>query len=62
MKALLERIFEWWLTFRDGPPCPKHPGHRQRELDMELETGCAMAGPDMCSECWEEVQVRYNIQ
>ncbi len=54
MKDLIQRIAEWWMTFRYGPPCPKHLGHRQRELDMELETGYAMAGPDMCSACWQE--------
>jgi hypothetical protein len=60
-KPLLRKIADWWATFRFGPPCPKHPAHRQRELDMEIETGCAMV-EDMCPECWEEERVRYNIQ
>jgi hypothetical protein len=59
--SVLKRIWEAWLTLRDGAPCPKHPGHRQRELDMELETGCAMGGADMCSECWAEWKEKYNI-
>ena len=45
---LFQRLYDWW-----NPPCPKHPGHRTKEVDGELASGCAMV-PDMCSLCWEE--------
>lgn len=50
LHSLFRGIHDWW-----NPPCPKHPGHRQREVDGELMTSCAMVG-DMCSLCWEEFE------
>lgn len=54
------RTVEGWMSFWRGKPCPKHPGHRDRELDLEIETGCAMM-PNMCSECWAEEKEKYGL-
>ena len=50
-----KRFLNWWLVFRKGEPCPKHPGHRVYEFDAELATGCAMIGP-MCELCYQEME------
>lgn len=54
----LKRIWEAWLTFRYGPPCKKHPGHRSREMDLDLLM--PMCG-DMCSACFEEIEEKYGV-
>lgn len=59
MRQFLLKLAEWWRAFWWGPPCTKHPGHRTREFDAELASGCAMM-PDMCEQCWEEFEVRYR--
>ena len=38
----------------------KHPGHRVREIDIEVISGCAMM-PDMCALCWEEFQKEHSL-
>lgn len=52
-RDLWRRINDWW-----NPPCPKHPGHRQREIDTEIATGCAMCPYPalMCAECFKEAE------
>lgn len=58
MIQLWNRVKEVWITFWRGEPCPKHPGHRNREFDAELASGCAMLG-GMCEQCWEELEAKY---
>ena len=56
---ILSVIKSAWLTFWYGPPCPKHPGHRPREVDMDLMMPmCGMS--DMCSECFEEMEAKWR--
>ena len=54
--TFLRRLYDWW-----NPPCPKHSGHRQREIDTELATQCSMCPypPMMCSECFAEEEKKY---
>lgn len=52
---MLLKLREHWLTFWRGQPCEKHPGHRVREFDVEMASGCAMM-PNMCEECWNELE------
>lgn len=56
---LLTKLAEAWKTFWWGEPCRKHPGHRVREFDVELASGCAMM-PSMCELCWDEFEARYR--
>lgn len=52
-RSLWRSVYDWW-----NPPCPKHPGHRQREIDTEIATRCAMCPYPalMCSECFKEAE------
>lgn len=52
IRRWLSRVHDWW-----NPPCPKHPGHRLNEVDVEMITGCAMM-PAMCEVCWQESDIR----
>lgn len=51
---------EKWMAFWWGEPCPKHPGHRVREMDTELLTHGAFGEP-ACSECWSEFEEKYGV-
>lgn len=53
----MKRLRNWWLTYRYGNPCAKHPGHRDREMDMDLLM--PMCG-DMCSECYHELMESFR--
>lgn len=46
---LFRRIYDWW-----NPPCPKHPGHRKREVDTDIMAPMQDLPLDMCSECFRE--------
>ena len=54
-------LIESVKSFFWGDPCPKHPGHRDRELDVEAVTSCAMMAP-MCAICFEEMESETLVE
>ncbi len=59
LRLIGRRIKEFWEAAVWGPPCPKHPGHRTREIDMDITM--PMSGlPDMCSACFDEMEERMG--
>ena len=59
LQKLIVALKSAWLNFWLGTPCPKHPGHRTREVDMDLMMPmCGM--PDMCSACFEELEEKWR--
>ena len=51
-KNLLGSIRDWW-----NPPCTKHHGHREREVDTDLHFPMLGGLPSyMCAECADELE------
>lgn len=59
VKKLGRDAAEGWRTFWYGKPCPKHPGHRINELDLEPTHGAMMGS--WCALCWEEFREKHDL-
>ena len=52
-RNILERAIWIWRSRSRGMPCPLHPGHFDRELDLGAPMYRGFV-PRTCSECWKE--------